>query len=64
VRQSVFRCETVLLESLTGPAAGPIVRQRASGTPISSSSAPTAGAAQRLVMGSDAEQIVRNAPVP
>ena len=65
VRQSGLRCETVLLESLTGPAAEPIVRQarkwRADLIVIGTHGRR---GLKRLVMGSDAEQIVRNAPAP
>jgi nucleotide-binding universal stress UspA family protein len=65
VRKSGLACETVLLESLTGPAAEPIVRQarkwRADLIVIGTHGRR---GLKRLVMGSDAEQIVRNAPVP
>ena len=57
--------DAVLLESLTGPAAEPIVRQarkwRADLIVIGTHGRR---GLKRLVMGSDAEQIVRNAPVP
>ena len=65
VRQSGLRCETVLLESLTGPAAGPIVRQaRKWHADLIVIGTHGRRGLKRLVMGSDAEQIVRNAPVP
>jgi nucleotide-binding universal stress UspA family protein len=55
----------VLLESLTGPAADPIVRQakkwRADLIVLGTHGRR---GVRRLVMGSDAEQVVRNAPVP
>jgi len=65
VRKSGLACETVLLESLSGPAAEPIVRQarkwRADLIVIGTHGRR---GLKRLVMGSDAEQIVRNAPAP
>jgi nucleotide-binding universal stress UspA family protein len=65
VRQSGLSCETVLLESLTSPVAEPIVRQarkwRADLIVIGTHGRR---GLKRLVMGSDAEQIVRNAPAP
>jgi len=64
-RKSGVASETVLLESLTGPAAEPIVRQarkwRADLIVIGTHGRR---GLKRLVMGSDAEQVVRNAPVP
>ena len=65
VRQSGLRCETVLLESLTGPAAEPIVRQaRKWHADLIVIGTHGRRGLKRLVMGSDAEQMVRNAPVP
>jgi len=65
VRQSGLRCETVLLESLTGPAAEPIVRQaRKWHADLIVIGTHGRRGLKRLVMGSDAEQIVRNAPAP
>ena len=65
VRKSGLACETVLLETLSGPAAEPIVRQarkwRADLIVIGTHGRR---GLKRLVMGSDAEQIVRNAPAP
>jgi nucleotide-binding universal stress UspA family protein len=64
-RKAGLASDTVLLESLTGPAAEPIVRQarkwRADLIVIGTHGRR---GLKRLVMGSDAEQIVRNAPVP
>src|SRR5438128_4915941 len=64
-RKAGLACDTVLLESLTGPAAEPIVRQ-ARKWPADLIVIGTHGrrGLKRLVMGSDAEQIVRNAPAP
>jgi len=65
VRKNGLACDTVLLETLTGPAAEPIVRQarkwRADLIVIGTHGRR---GLKRLLMGSDAEQIVRNAPVP
>lgn len=64
-RKAGLGCETVLLETLTGPAAEAIVRQarkwRADLIVIGTHGRR---GLRRLVMGSDAEQIVRNASVP
>ena len=64
-RKAGVASETVLLETLTGPAAEPIVRQarkwRADLIVIGTHGRR---GLKRLVMGSDAEQIVRNAPAP
>lgn len=55
----------VLLETLTGPAADPIVRQaRKWGADLIVIGTHGRRGVRRLVMGSDAEQVVRNAPVP
>ena len=64
-RKGGVASETVLLETLTGPAAEAIVRQarkwRADLIVIGTHGRR---GLKRLVMGSDAEQIVRNAPAP
>ncbi len=64
-RKAGVACDTVLLETLTGPAAEPILRQ-AKKARVDLIVMGTHGrrGLRRLVMGSDAEQIVRNAPVP
>jgi nucleotide-binding universal stress UspA family protein len=64
-RKAGLACDTVLLETLTGPAAGPILRQ-AKKARVDLIVMGTHGrrGLKRLVMGSDAEQIVRNASVP
>ena len=65
VRQRGLAAETVLLESLTGPAAEPIVRQaRKWHADLIIIGTHGRRGLKRLVMGSDAEQIVRNAPAP
>ena len=65
VRKNGLACDTVLLETLVGPAAEPIVRQarkwRADLIVIGTHGRR---GLKRLVMGSDAEQIVRTAPAP
>jgi nucleotide-binding universal stress UspA family protein len=64
-RKSGLACETVLLESLTGPVASPIVRQaRKWHADLIVIGTHGRRGLKRLVMGSDAEQIVRNAPAP
>jgi nucleotide-binding universal stress UspA family protein len=65
VRKAGLACDIVLLETLTGPAAGPILRQ-AKKARVDLIVMGTHGrrGLRRLVMGSDAEQIVRNASVP
>lgn len=59
------RVSTVLLETVTGPAADPIVQQakkwRADAMVIGTHGRR---GIRRLLMGSDAEQIVRSSPVP
>ena len=64
-RKAGLAFDTVLLETLTGPAAEPILRQ-AKKARVDLIVMGTHGrrGLRRLVMGSDAEQIVRNAPVP
>jgi nucleotide-binding universal stress UspA family protein len=65
VRREGLEASTVLLETLTGPAADPIVRQakkwRAELIVIGTHGRR---GVRRLLMGSDAEQIVRTSPVP
>ena len=65
VKRHSLKCSTALLETMTGPAAFPIVRQarkwRADLIVIGTHGRR---GVKRLVMGSDAEQIVRTAPVP
>ena len=65
VRKQGVACSTVILETLTGPAAGPIVRQarkwRADLIVIGTHGRR---GVRRLLLGSDAEQIVRTSPVP
>jgi nucleotide-binding universal stress UspA family protein len=65
VKRQGLKCSSVLLETLTGPAADPIVRQakkwRADLIVIGTHGRR---GVRRLVMGSDAEQIVRTSPVP
>jgi len=64
-RKAGLACDTVLLESLTGPAAEPIVRQaRKWHADLIVIGTHGRRGLKRLVMGSDAEQIVRNAPAP
>ena len=59
------KCSSALLETFAGPAAEPIVRQakkwRADLIVLGTHGRR---GARRLLMGSDAEQIVRNSPVP
>jgi nucleotide-binding universal stress UspA family protein len=65
VRRRGVRCASFLLEAQTGPAADVIVRQakklRADLIVIGTHGRR---GVRRLIMGSDAEQIVRTAPVP
>lgn len=65
VRRERLKCSTVLLETLLGPAADLIVRQakkwRAQLIVIGTHGRR---GVRRLVLGSDAEQIVRTSPVP
>jgi nucleotide-binding universal stress UspA family protein len=65
VRREGLTCSTVLLETLVGPAADLIVRQakrwRAELIVIGTHGRR---GVRRLVLGSDAEQIVRTSPVP
>ncbi len=65
VRKAGVPCTSVMLETLTGPAAEPIVRQarkwRADLIVIGTHGRR---GVRRLLLGSDAEQIVRTSPVP
>lgn len=65
VKRNGLSCSSVLLETMTGPAADPIVRQarkwRAQLIVIGTHGRR---GLKRVVMGSDAEQIVRTSPVP
>lgn len=65
VKRQGLKCSSALLETLTGPAADPIVRQarkwRANLIVIGTHGRR---GVRRLLMGSDAEQIVRTSPVP
>jgi len=65
VERHRLSCSSVLLETMTGPAADPIVRQarkwRADLIVIGTHGRRGVG---RLVMGSDAEQVVRTSPCP
>jgi nucleotide-binding universal stress UspA family protein len=64
-RKAGLACDTVLLETLTGPAAEPIIRQaKKSRADLIVMGTHGRRGLRRLVMGSDAEQVVRNAPVP
>src|SRR6266850_6579147 len=59
------KASSVLLETLTGPAADLIVRQaKKSGADLIVLGTHGRRGVRRLLMGSDAEQVVRNAPVP
>ena len=65
VRRSGLKCTAVLLEAQTGPAADVIVRHaRKSGADLIVIGTHGRRGLRRLIMGSDAEQIVRTAPVP
>lgn len=64
-RKAGLACDTVLLESLSGAAAEPILRQaKKSRVDLIVMGTHGRRGLRRLVMGSDAEQVVRNAPVP
>lgn len=59
------KASSVLLETLTGPAADLIVKQaKKSGADLIVLGTHGRRGVRRLLMGSDAEQVVRNAPVP
>ena len=65
VRRHGLKCTTVLLESQTSPVADLIIRQaKKSGADLIIIGTHGRRGVRRLVMGSDAEQIVRTAPVP
>jgi len=65
VRRQGLRVQAVLLESAAGPAADAIVRQaRKSGADLIVIGTHGRRGMNRLIMGSDAEQVVRNSPVP
>jgi nucleotide-binding universal stress UspA family protein len=65
VRRNGLKCTAFLLEAQTGPAADLIVRQaRKSGADLIVIGTHGRRGLRRLIMGSDAEQIVRTAPVP
>jgi nucleotide-binding universal stress UspA family protein len=65
VRRHGLACKGTLLETFTGPAADPIVRQaKKSGADLIVIGTHGRRGVRRLVMGSDAEQIVRASPVP
>ncbi len=65
VAKAGLKVDAVLLETITGPAADPIIRQ-AKKWDADLIVLGTHGrrGVRRLLMGSDAEQIVRNSPVP
>lgn len=64
-RKAGLEPSAVLLETLTGPAADPIVRQAKKwGADLIVIGTHGRRGARRLLMGSDAEQIVRTSPVP
>ena len=59
------KATAVLLETMTGPAADLILRQaKKSGVDLIVLGTHGRRGVRRLLMGSDAEQVVRNAPVP
>jgi len=65
VKRNRLSCSSVLLETMTGPAADPIVRQARKGrADLIVIGTHGRRGLRRLVMGSDAEQIVRTSPVP
>ena len=65
VRKRGLKCTSVLLEAQTAPAADLIVRQaRKSGADLIVIGTHGRRGVKRLLMGSDAEQIVRTASVP
>jgi nucleotide-binding universal stress UspA family protein len=64
-RKAGLACDSLLLETITGPAAEPILRQaKKSRVDLIVMGTHGRRGLKRLVMGSDAEQIVRNATVP
>jgi len=65
VKKQGLECSVALLETLTGPAADPIVREaRKRGVDLIVIGTHGRRGVRRLLMGSDAEQIVRTSPVP
>jgi nucleotide-binding universal stress UspA family protein len=65
VRREHLKCSTVLLETLLGPAADRIVRQAKKWrAQLIVMGTHGRRGVRRLVLGSDAEQIVRTSPVP
>jgi nucleotide-binding universal stress UspA family protein len=65
VRKAGLAPSAVLLETLTGPAADPIVRQAKKwGADLIVIGTHGRRGVRRLLMGSDAEQVVRTSPVP
>jgi nucleotide-binding universal stress UspA family protein len=65
VRKAGLEPSAVLLETLTGPAADPIVRQAKKwGADLIVIGTHGRRGVRRLLMGSDAEQILRTSPVP
>jgi nucleotide-binding universal stress UspA family protein len=65
VKRQGLKCSSVLLESAAGPAANPIVRQaRKWSADLIVMGTHGRRGIRRLVMGSDAEQILRSSPVP
>jgi nucleotide-binding universal stress UspA family protein len=64
-RKAAVACDTVLLETLVGSAADEIVRQaKKSRADLIVMGTHGRRGLKRLAMGSDAEHVVRNAPVP
>jgi nucleotide-binding universal stress UspA family protein len=64
-RKAGVEASAVLLETLTGPAADPIIKQAKKwGADVIVLGTHGRRGVRRLLMGSDAEQIVRYAPVP
>ena len=65
VKRQRLACSGVLLETMTGPAADLIVRQAKKGrADLIVLGTHGRRGVSRLVMGSDAEQVVRTSPVP
>lgn len=65
VKRQGLRCSSVLLETAAGPAADRIVRQaRKWGADVIVMGTHGRRGIGRLVMGSDAEQVLRTSPVP
>jgi nucleotide-binding universal stress UspA family protein len=63
--KSGVAAKTILREMLSGPAAGPIVREaRKLGADLIVVGTHGRRGVRRLVLGSDAEQVVRNSSVP